>query len=205
MKLNKMMAGIYAANCYVYYDEKSKDAVIVDPGGDAEDIWKFVSENSLNVLGILLTHGHADHIAGIPELLARKKIPIYCHSADEEMCRNSDMNFSSMMAMGSVEFEPDFVFKDGDLLNFGSLDIKVLHTPGHTRGSCCFEISEGILSGDTLFQMSVGRTDLYGGSSASLINSIRNKLFSYPDETQVFPGHGANTMIGYEKKHNPFL
>lgn len=199
------MAGIYAANSYIVYDEDSLDCVLVDCGGDVDAIFRFIEEEKLTLQAVLLTHGHADHIAGVPELKKRINCPVCVHEDDSELLRDAHKNFSASMAMGIIEFSEDHAFQDNDILNFGSLSFRVVHTPGHTRGSVCFDVGIALLSGDTLFKASIGRTDLYGGNEVAIFNSIKGRLWTYPDDMEVFPGHGPKTTIGYEKKFNYFV
>lgn len=199
------MAGIYAANSYIVYDENSLDCVLVDCGGDVDVVIRFIKDKKLTLQAVLLTHGHADHIAGIPELKNRMNCAVYVHEDDSELLMDAHKNFSASMAMGIIEFSEDHVFQDNDILDFGALSFRVVHTPGHTRGSVCFDVGVGLLSGDTLFKASIGRTDLYGGSESAILNSIKTRLWNYPDEMEVFPGHGPKTTIGYEKKFNYFV
>lgn len=205
MKLIRIQAGIYAVNCYIIYSEDINEGIIVDPGGDVDDILDYVRENNLNIKYLVLTHGHADHIGGLKGLKETLGAIIAIHEDDVDMLKDADKNLSSVMAMGKVELEPDLLLREGDILEFGNEKAKVIHTPGHTRGSICLEINDVIISGDTLFAGSIGRTDLYGGDYDTLINSIKDKLMTYPDETKVYPGHGSPTTIGRERKYNPFL
>lgn len=205
MKLIRIQAGIYAVNCYIIYSEDTNEGIIVDPGGDVDDILDYVRENNLNIKYLVLTHGHADHIGGLKGLKEALGAIIAIHEDDVDMLKDADKNLSSVMAMGKVELEPDLLLREGDILEFGNEKAKVIHTPGHTRGSICLEINDVIISGDTLFAGSIGRTDLYGGDYDTLINSIKDKLMTYPDETKVYPGHGSPTTIGRERKYNPFL
>lgn len=205
MKLIRIQAGIYAVNCYIIYSEDTNEGIIVDPGGDVDDILDYVRENNLNIKYLVLTHGHADHIGGLKGLKEALGAIIAIHEDDVDMLKDADKNLSSVMAMGKVELEPDILLREGDILEFGNEKAKVIHTPGHTRGSICLEINDVIISGDTLFAGSIGRTDLYGGDYDTLINSIKDKLMTYPDETKVYPGHGSPTTIGRERKYNPFL
>jgi len=205
LKLIRIQAGIYAVNCYIIYSEDTNEGIIVDPGGDVDDILDYVRENNLNIKYLVLTHGHADHIGGLKGLKEALGAIIAIHEDDVDMLKDADKNLSSVMAMGKVELEPDLLLREGDILEFGNEKAKVIHTPGHTRGSICLEINDVIISGDTLFAGSIGRTDLYGGDYDTLINSIKDKLMTYPDETKVYPGHGSPTTIGRERKYNPFL
>lgn len=205
MNIFRIPAGIYAANCYVIYSESSKDGIVVDPGGDIDEILGFIRENQLNIRHIILTHGHADHIGGIIDLKKSLDASIMIHEDDREMLVDGNKNLSTMMAMGTIEIEPDVLLKDRDIIEFGDEKAEIIHTPGHTRGGICIKVGNNIITGDTLFASSIGRTDLLGGDYETIINSIKDKLMIYPDETQIFPGHGASSTIGKERVYNPFL
>lgn len=205
MKIERIPAGIYAANCYIIYSEATRDGIVVDPGGDVDDILATIKENQLQIKSILLTHGHADHIGGIVELKSSLSIPVMVHEDDKELLGDGNKNLSSIMAMGAIEIEPDVLLKDGDIIEFGNERAEIIHTPGHTRGGICIKIGDNIITGDTLFAGSIGRTDLLGGDYDTIIQSIKEKLMIYPDEIKVFPGHGAPSTIGKERVSNPFL
>ncbi len=205
MKIIRIPAGIYGANCYLIYSDSTKDGIIVDPGGDADGIIKYIERENLNIEKIILTHGHADHIGGVIELKEALNAKVMIHKDDVELLKDGSKNLSTTMAMGSIEIEPDIVLNDGDLIKFGELQAKVIHTPGHTKGGICLEIGDKLITGDSLFAGSVGRTDLLGGNHNALIKSIKEKLLIYPDEVEVLPGHGGSSTIGIEKKANPFL
>lgn len=205
MKIKRIPAGIYAANCYVIYCEETKKSIVVDPGGDVDDILKVVKENELDVQYIILTHGHGDHIGGVEELRSKLKAVVLIHEGDLELLKDGSKNLSSMMATGTIEINPDKFVKDGDIIKFGKLEAKVIHTPGHTLGGICLLIGNYLISGDTLFQGSIGRTDLLGGDYETIINSIKNKLLILSEDTIVLPGHGGETSIKREKLSNPFL
>ena len=205
MKLIRIPAGIYAANCYIVYSENTYDGIIVDPGGDADHIMEVIEKNKLNINHIILTHGHGDHIGGVIDLKSSLNVDVMIHEEDAEMLRNGDINLSTTMAMGSVEIEPDKLLKDGDIIKFGDLEAEVIHTPGHTRGGICLKIEDILLTGDTLFSKSIGRTDLSGGDYNTIIKSIKEKLMILPDDIEVLPGHGGPSTIGRERISNPFL
>lgn len=205
MKIVRIPAGIYAANCYIIYSEATRDGIVVDPGGDVDDILATIKENQLQIKSIVLTHGHADHIGGIVELKSSLSIPVMVHEDDKELLVDGNKNLSSIMAMGAIEIEPDVLLKDGDIIEFRNEKAEIIHTPGHTRGGICIKIGDNIITGDTLFAGSIGRTDLLGGDYDTIIQSIKEKLMIYPDEIKIFPGHGAPSTIGKERVSNPFL
>lgn len=205
MEIIRVPAGVYAANCYIIYSKTTKDGIIVDPGGDADDLSSYVKRNDLNIKHIILTHGHGDHIGGVVGLKASLGATVMIHEEDKDMLMDGEKNLSTSMAMGTVEVEPDVLLRDGDIIEIGDLKIEIIHTPGHTKGSICIKIGENIITGDTLFAGSIGRTDLFGGDYDSIIKSIKEKLMVYSDEVQVFPGHGTPSTIGRERVSNPFL
>lgn len=205
MEIIRIPAGIYAANCYLVYDEDTKEGIAIDPGGDVDDIINKIQELDLDIKYIVLTHGHGDHIAGVEGLKDYTNAKIAVHKDDGPMVRDGNKNLSSRMAMGTVEFEPDILLDEGDLIKFGNLSAEVIHTPGHTPGGISLKIGDALFTGDTLFAGSIGRTDFEGSSFESIINSIKTKLITFPDDTRVFPGHGSATTIKREKSYNPFL
>jgi hydroxyacylglutathione hydrolase len=205
MNIQRLPVGMMAANCYIVYDEDTKDAVVVDPGGEPHKIEAFLNKNDLDLKGILLTHGHMDHIEGAAPLRELYKTDIYCHMDDEEMIENPKHNLSARYNGHSISITPDKLLADGEKISFGTLEFKVIHTPGHTKGSVCLAISGNCFTGDTIFNASIGRTDLYGGNHNDIIDSIVKKLFALDDETVLHPGHGPKTSIKVEKAVNPFV
>lgn len=205
MNIFKIPAGIYAANCYIVFSDDTKAGIIVDPGGDVGDLTKFINENNIDLKYIVLTHGHGDHIGGITELKNKYNIPLLIHEDDQEMLEDGNKNLSNTMAMGAIELAPDRILKDNDIIEFGELTALVIHTPGHTKGGICLKIEDNLITGDTLFKGSIGRTDLFGGNYDDLLKSILTKLIVLPDETIVLPGHGQSSTIKSERLSNPFL
>lgn len=205
MKIIKMEVGIFAVNCYIVFSDRTKEGLVVDPGGDAKRILKAIDEYDLDIKSIVLTHGHGDHIGGVLELKEELGVDVLVHEADLIMLQDASRNMSANMPMGAVEFKPDRLLKDGDIIEVGVLQIEVIHTPGHTPGCISLKIGQHLLSGDTLFKGSIGRTDFEGGSYEQIIKSIKERLLVLDDNTLVLPGHGENTTILEEKLYNPFL
>lgn len=204
MIVKRLQAGVYAANCYIIHTEDG-DGLVVDPAGDVDEIVKYLEESSVKVGAIVLTHGHGDHIGGVLELKELLDVPVMVHSDDEDMVKNSALNLSTSMPMGEVNFKPDILLNDGDEIPLGDRVVKVIHTPGHTKGGICILVDGILITGDTLFQGSIGRTDLYGGDFDTLMISIVEKLMILPDDTVVYPGHGGPSTIGVERRNNPFI
>lgn len=205
MNIFKIPAGIYAANCYIVYCEDTKEGIVIDPGGSVDEIMDIIKENNLTIRYILLTHGHGDHIGGVKELKELLDVAVLAHEDEVDLLANSDLNLSNMMAMGPIELNIDKELKDDETIYFGNHKGQIIHTPGHSKGGICFKVNDYLFTGDTLFKQSVGRSDLHGGDHELLINSIRNKLLAFSNDTKVFPGHGDSSTLGHEKLFNKFL
>ncbi len=206
MLIKKLVVGELEANCYILADEKTKRAIIIDPGEEAEKILWVIKQNKLKVIHIINTHAHIDHIGANDILREKTGASLLIHSVDAHLLKNIEMNLSTMIDKGREFLPPDKLLKDGDGIKIDQICLQVLHTPGHTPGSICLYVKDDrVFTGDTLFSGSVGRVDLPGGSFTDLQNSIREKLLTLPDEVIVHPGHGPDTTIGKEKKSNPFI
>jgi len=198
--------GALAANCYLFSCSETKKAMVVDPGADGKTIYRWILEKGLKVEYILLTHGHMDHIGAVDELKELLgDVLVGIHTNDAGMLTDGRKNLSSYFGPGLAFKQADLLLSDGQELMVGKERIKVIATPGHSPGSVCFLCSEGLISGDTLFAGSIGRTDFPGGSMNQLLDGVKKKLLILPDDTRVFPGHGEETSIGEEKQYNPFL
>lgn len=205
LNIKKLSLGPLGTNCYILYYES--EALIVDPGGDADQIISFLSENKLEPLCILLTHAHFDHIGGVEELRSHYNIDVYLHENEQEWLGDAELNRSLLFTgVGFTAGAPDQILKPGKM-EIKDFKFDIWHTPGHSPGSVSFifEEEQMIISGDVLFQNGVGRTDLPGGSFSQLESTLRDKLYTLPDDYTVYPGHGEKTSIGFEKNTNPFI
>ncbi len=197
--------GQLGTNCYVLYRESLKKAVIVDPGADGEYILDLCRELSLIPEAILLTHGHFDHILAVKDIKeAFPDVKIYAGKQEKEMLAEPSVNLSSSFGTACA-VHADGYEEDGTILSLAGMAFKVLFTPGHTSGSVCYllESEDVLISGDTLFLESLGRTDFPTGSQSQILSSIKERLFVLPDDTLVYPGHGEATTVGHEKVYNP--
>jgi hydroxyacylglutathione hydrolase len=228
MKVIHLEVGDLGTNCYIVYCEATKNAAVIDPGGNASDILQAIDEQKLTVRYIINTHGHADHMGDNAAIKKATGAQILIHEQDAGMLTNARHNLSafrgdsiacvlpwrvvppasqSAFIGDSIDCEPaNRLLADGDFIDIGTtVRLQVLHTPGHTPGGISL-LADGILfSGDTLFSESVGRTDLPGGSYEQLVRSIKGKLLGLDDEVKVLPGHGPATTIGWERRMNPFI
>ncbi|WP_418748230.1 MBL fold metallo-hydrolase [Frisingicoccus sp.] len=206
LAIRMMVLGPVQTNCYFLINEDTKEVLIVDPADRAQKIIEWINSEGLKPVAILLTHGHFDHIMGVAGVKKEYNIPIYASRDETEVLADPQINVSTMMG-AYMSMKADELFSDGDVLELAGMKLKVISTPGHTIGSVCFYMEEEkvLISGDTLFEASVGRSDFPTGSSRQLIESIKTRLFVLPDDTDVFPGHGGTTSIAYEKAHNPFI
>ncbi len=207
MNLKIYQTGPLEVNTYILTDEQSKEAVIIDIGGDFERIKKETEEQGYTIKFILNTHGHFDHIIGETEIQKKyPEIPIYINQ-DESLHYNNINEELKMWRfnINSEVLKPSKFIDENTKLSIGSHEIKIYNTPGHSKGSLSFYIDGKLFSGDALFKHSIGRTDFIDGDYDTLISSIKTKLFTLPDETKVYPGHGPSSTIGEEKKHNPYV
>jgi hydroxyacylglutathione hydrolase len=199
--------GVLGCNCSVIGDEQTHEGIVIDPGDDIEHVLQAVRKHKLTIKQIIITHAHIDHVGGAMKLRAATGAPILLNKNDHTLLKMIDIQAAwiGMRSPGPVEIDQSI--DDQDLIKVGNLQASVLHTPGHTQGSIClyFPAEKKLIAGDTLFQGSIGRTDLPGGNFEQIIDSLHSRLLALPDETIVVPGHGALTSIGEERETNPFL
>lgn len=207
MILDSFYVGPLQVNCTILGDEQSGEAVIVDPGDEIPRIQKRLKDHGLRLTQILLTHAHIDHVAGAQTLKKLTGAPVWMHPADMPLLDTMEQQAGWLGIETPETAAPEHFFQDGASVGLERFPAWVLHTPGHSQGSVCLHFAEEnlLIAGDTLFAGSVGRTDLLGGSHLQLLQSIRTRLLTLPDETRVIAGHGPNTTIGIERRSNPFL
>ena len=205
MKIITKVLGSVSTNCYFIVNVATLDTIIIDPADSPATIESVILENGLKPQAILLTHGHFDHILAANYIKEKFNIPVIAGDKEKNIIENSSLNLSSSFG-ANVELKADEYVEDGKILDIAGFSIKVIHTPGHTEGSVCYYFSEEdvLISGDTLFRESVGRSDFPTGSSSQIIRSVKEKLLILPEKTIVYPGHGDSTTIEYEKKYNPY-
>ncbi len=205
MEMERLTLKLLSENCYIYHNDK--ECILFDPGSDFEYIKSYLEKKNLSVKLILLTHCHFDHVGAVSDLKDYFNAKVMCHKNEEVILKavNDSTSFYGVMPVKIPEI--DKFIEDNDVIDFNNIKIKVLHTPGHSAGSVCFYIEEDnfLVSGDTLFLESVGRTDFPTGSYEDLENSILNKLYILLDDVMVLPGHGFHTTIKHEKPYNPFM
>lgn len=194
-------------NCYIIYDEQSLEGIIVDPGDEAGRILETVHNLNLTIKYIVNTHGHADHIGANKELGEKLQAKLAIHADDAAMLTDPQLNLSVAGYMGRIIISQpaDILLHEKDIISFGNCRFKVIHTPGHTPGGICLVGEDIVISGDSLFAGSIGRTDFPTGSLTDLVSSLKEKIMTLDPAMQVFPGHGGTSVIGWEKQNNPYL
>jgi glyoxylase-like metal-dependent hydrolase (beta-lactamase superfamily II) len=201
-----LVLGMVQTNCYIISNGDTKEAIVFDPADDAVKIEQYLKANDLVCKGILLTHGHFDHIMAATELAKVTQSSIYANEVEAELLRDPKLNASSQIHR-ECSIVPDILLKDQDVIQLAGFTIKVIHTPGHTAGGTCYYFSghSVLISGDTLFRENIGRSDLPTGNGKQLVESIQSKLMIIEDQVMVYPGHGAATTIGHERDNNIYL
>ncbi len=204
MIVKKLVVGSFASNCYVVGSESTKEGMVVDPGDEAGQILKTVTDSGLDIKFIVVTHSHIDHIGAVSEVKKATGAEVCIHSAAAPVLQMEHVS-TAVGSFYQTPLTPDRLLKDGDNIDIGDLCFLVLHTPGHGLGCICLLGQGVVFSGDTLFNYGIGRYDLPGGSYSQLMDSLNAKLMVLPDDTIVYPGHGPETTIGTERRGNPFL
>lgn len=212
MKINHYVVGQVQTNCYVVINEENKECFLIDPGASAKALAERIRKDELKPVAVLLTHGHFDHAGAAEELAKEFDIKVYVHEAEKDTLSNPQKNVSWMVG-ASESYHADVYLKDEEVITLAGYEIKVLHTPGHTEGGCCYYIAaeDVVFTGDTLFAQSVGRTDFPGGSMSQIVRSINEKLMTLNEagnletDVMVYPGHNDPTTIETERINNPYL
>lgn len=205
MILKTLVVGLLETNCYILGDEKTKEAVVIDPGGDFDEIDEQLQALGLKVKYIVLTHGHFDHTDALAQLKKATGAEVLIHAQDAGMLSSGRQAQPFLLESGKDPCSADRTLKEGDKVEFGEYELEVLHTPGHTAGGISLMVDKMIFVGDTVFCGSIGRTDLPGGSHKQLMSSIKEKLLRKGEDYLVYPGHGPVSSIGEERRNNPFL
>lgn len=209
------VVGMIQTNVYFLHREGEKEAVLVDPADHGEALVREAERQGLKITAVLLTHAHFDHIGGVREVVQKTGAKVYISELEKRLIHDTDANLSAEYGNPKT-VEPDVFLRDGETVTLAGMNIRCISTPGHTEGSCCYYIEETgedagrpcppiLLSGDTLFEESVGRTDFPTGSMSALVRSVKERLFALPDDTLVYPGHGGMTQIGHEKQFNAMV
>lgn len=205
MKIITLQTGELFVNCYIVFKEGKNEAIAIDPGGSEDKIFYKLQQNNLTITHILLTHGHFDHIGAVRAIKEKYGAKICIHKSDAAMLADPAKNLSVFIDNPVIEPSADILLQDKQMLNAGGMDVKVLHTPGHSEGSVCYMIEDALFTGDTLFYMSVGRTDFPGCSMEKMMHSLTHVLGVLKENYTVYPGHGISSTLDEEKCNNPFF
>ena len=207
MNIEVLVVGPIETNCYIVSDPDTKEAVIIDAGDDADLILRYIENHGLKVKYLLNTHGHFDHMQANDAVRDKTGAPLGIHADDVELLLHPEKVSGGMFMQVKSCREPEKILHNGDILFFGACQLQVIYTPGHSRGGCCFYAAKEkvCFTGDTLFRGSVGRTDLYGGNMANLRKSVNERLAVLPDDVTIYPGHGPESDMAFERRANPYL
>ncbi|MGM0608558.1 MAG: MBL fold metallo-hydrolase, partial [Candidatus Muiribacteriota bacterium] len=203
--ITPIVVGELDTNCYILFDLENKKAVVIDPGDEGEVIFGEIEAKGCRLEAIINTHGHMDHIGANNFLIEKTSAKLYIHEFDTELLHNPEKNLSTFCGKNVVSKKADVLLKEGDKIKAGNIELNVLHTPGHSAGSISLFTDKILFSGDTLFKKSIGRTDFINSDFNQILSSIKKKLLTLDGQTIVYPGHGEETTISYEKSNNPFV
>ncbi len=203
--IKRLVVGSLSANCYVVGTEEAGEGMVIDPGGNAEEIHRAIEDSGLDIETIVLTHGHSDHIAALRDIQDRTGAEVAIHIEDADFLEGYGSVSSQFGISYKTPHPPDRLLREGDSIDVGNMNFTVIHTPGHTPGSICLLTEDKVFTGDTLFRRGIGTTLMPGSSRPQLIDSIKTRLMVLPDSTVVYPGHGRETTIGAERRDNPYV
>lgn len=204
MNIKRLNNNSFGVNSYLVYNEDNKDTILIDPALNHNFIVDYIDKNELKLIAIILTHGHIDHIADTLLIKSKYNVDIYAHELEDEILKDSKKSLAENFGYKDLSFSADFLVKNNDILELGSMKCDILHTPGHTKGGICILIDNHMFTGDTLFAGSMGRTDLYSGNDGHMRASL-HKLSKYADNITIHPGHGPSSTMGKEKLTNQFM
>lgn len=205
MLVHKLTLGLFGVNNFIIHSPNSTKAILIDACDDPQSILEKISELNLDLVYLINTHGHGDHIAGNEEIIKQTGAKLMIHPLDEPYLSNPGLNLSSFMGIELKSLPPDRLLNEGDIVELDELQLRVLHTPGHTPGNITLVAGDLAFVGDVIFRESIGRTDFPGSSHQQLIETIQTKIYTLPDNTILYNGHGPETTVGHEKKYNPFV
>jgi glyoxylase-like metal-dependent hydrolase (beta-lactamase superfamily II) len=203
--IKRLVVGSLSANCFIVGIEETGQGLVIDPGGNSEQISKEITSSGFNIEIIVLTHGHSDHIAALRDIQDKTGAEVAIHVEDADFLEGTG-SFSSQFGISyRTPHPPERLLHEGDIVEIGKVEFTVIHTPGHTPGSICLLTGDKVFTGDTLFRRGIGTTLMPGSSRPQLLESIRRRLMTLPDNTVIYPGHGRETTIGAERKDNPYV
>jgi len=203
--IKRLVVGSLSANCFIVGEEAGAEGMVIDPGGNGEQILRAIADSGLDIKIIVLTHGHSDHIAALYDIQDKTGAEVAIHVADADFLEGNGSVSSQFGISYRTPHPPDRLLREGDEIVIGKTSFKVIHTPGHTPGSICLLTAGKVFTGDTLFRRGIGTTLMPGSSRSQLINSLQTRLMVLPDETAIYPGHGRETTIGAERRDNPYV
>lgn len=203
--IKRLVVGSLSANCFIVGRQSAGEGIVIDPGGNGDEIYRAITKTGLDIKIIVLTHGHSDHIAALYDIQDKTGAEVAIHREDADFLEGHGSYSSQFGISYRTPYPPDRLLQEGDIIDIHGMSFKVIHTPGHTPGSICLLTDAGVFTGDTIFRRGIGTTLMPGSSRPQLLESIRNKLMVLPDETAIYPGHGRETTIGAERKDNPYV